>query len=218
MIKIVFAGGKGGITRSTLARAVAVRLAQKVIPLTAFDLDEEQATFTRWNKRREQLPTATQFPVIPVNNVMALRNRLTKAQGDFAVIDTGAYWAAATTELALLCDVLVLASRYSLDDMDALVRVANAAVAGGVDKNKIIVVFSAVPDSPTEDKDAREYLESLGYYVTPGNIPFTKSASQTQDQGLGLTENRFAGPRTAARLVVDEIIARAYAVAGVEQK
>lgn len=213
-LRIAVVSGKGGVTKSTIARAIAARLQSKKKSVTGYDMDEEQLSFWRWTQRRKANNVKPAVRVEQAFVMAELRGKVAGCDTDCAVIDTGAYFSSSALQVAKFVDLVVMPTRYTVDDLESLIRVVRGLIKGGVPIEKIIVVFSGVPDSPSEEVETREYLEGQGLTVADGCIRFLKSYGQVQNKGQALTEIKYAGLHTEARTVIDSIINRATELAG----
>ncbi|HCI6749280.1 TPA: chromosome partitioning protein [Klebsiella variicola subsp. variicola] len=220
MLKIAILGGKGGITKSTYARALGVSLAKRQYDVIGFDTDGDQASFWRWNERRKKHhPDLINFPVVTGSNPVTIRKQIADRSAAMAgkkqaaVIDGAAYASKTVIQLAEIADLVVLPTRYSVDDMESAYRIYQELTQAGIPSHRIAIAFSGVSESKREHREAASTFEDAGIYVIPGYIPQLTSYSTAQDKGLSVCEVQNQ-PRlfTLARWMIDATIDRALEV------
>lgn len=210
MRSIAILGGKGGVKKTALARAIAVRLERHhKRSVIGFDMDEEQASFRRWMARRKAGGFTPVFSVIGDLTPMSLAKSIKGSGKDFAVVDGAAYASKITFEIAKIVDLTVLPTSYTVDDMESVIRVAKQLIAKGIPSEKILLVFSGVLESSASHRDAIAFVRSQGLNVIDGYIPLAKGYIQAQDRGQAICEVRYPGLFTLARTVIDGIIEHA---------
>lgn len=214
MLKIAFLGGKGGITKTALARATATQLQKRQFNPIGFDTDGDQASFWRWMQRRKDTqPDLSTFPVVTGSVATTIEKQTSQTNFDAAVIDGAAYASRFVKDIARFVDLVVLPTRFSVDDLESTVRIYNELTRAGIPNNRLAVAFSGVSESKKEHREARSLLEGMGIYVLEGYVPQMLSYSTAQDNGLSICEVKNQ-PRlfTLARWMVDAIIDRALQV------
>lgn len=214
MLRIAFLGGKGGITKTALARATATQLTKRGLNTIGFDTDGDQASFWRWMQRRkESQPALPTFPVVTGSVATTIEKQSSDSVFDAAVIDGAAYASRFVKDIARFVDLVVLPTRFSVDDLESTVRIYTELTRAGIPNNRLAVAFSGVSESKKEHREARGLLEGMGIHVLPGYIPQMLSYSTAQDQGLSLCEVKNQ-PRlfTLARYMADAIIDHALQV------
>lgn len=213
-LSIAFAGGKGGVTKSTLARAVAASYAAAEWDVLVADLELGQATVRKWMRKREEAGLTPLFPVQSFGSVSQASAELKRDAHDLIVFDCPAFASKATIEIAEIVDLLVLPTSYTDDDLDSTAETANALVLAGIDPKKIAIVFSGVAEAratherEADRREAGEYWSELPYFVVPGYIPHQKALATAQNAGRAITECHYPGPRRKADKVIQALIAR----------
>lgn len=205
---IAIIGGKGGVTKSTIARAIAVTYAIAEWSVLAIPVDLGQSTLTNWMKRRMEAGKKPVFDVIAMNTPSAVEAKIKSGHWDLAIIDTGAYASKMSVGYAELAQLVVVPTSFSLDDMPEAVSIANSLIKGGIPIEKIAIVFSGVSENKQDYIDAQEYMGHTPYHVVDGYIPRMPSLSKAQDKGLAITECSYANPRNKADHVIQGIIDR----------
>ena len=207
-ISIAFASGKGGVTKSTLARAIAVSYAKTEWKVMAGDLDIGQATFANWMRRRIAAEIEPVFDVMPLGTVTQLSRHIDGEQYDLVVVDCAAFASKSTIEIANKCDLTIIPTAFSLDDLESTVNTANSLVRAGVPINKLAIAFSGVAENESDYEGAKDYLSQTPYFVIDGYIPRKPALSKAQDSGRSIIECPYAGPRQRAEQVIQNIIDR----------
>ncbi len=207
-ISIAFASGKGGVTKSTLARAVAVSYAKADWKVMVGDLDIGQATFANWMRRRMSAQLEPVFDVLSLGTVTQLKKHQDSEQYDLVVVDCAAFASKSTIEIANQCDLTVIPTSFSLDDLESTVNTANSLVRAGVPTEKLAIAFSGVSENESDYEGARAYLGKTPYIVIDGFIPRKPALSKAQDTGRSIVECQYAAPRQRAEYVIQGIIDR----------
>lgn len=212
-LRIALLAGKGGITKSTLARALAVRLTQRGFSTVGVDMDQGQASFWSWSQRRlDNAKCPITFPVVNIALPMRVKRELANADFEAGVIDAGAYASADTVEISGFVDLVCIPTTTSVDDLESAIRLVKGLLEKDVPAERIAIVFSGLMDTEEEVREARDYFDAMGVYSVPGGIERMKSYRKAQDKGASIIETAFPGPNYAARLVIDAIIDRAIEV------
>lgn len=207
-ISIAVASGKGGVTKSTIARALAVAYAKAEWKVMAGDLDIGQATFSNWMRRRMRAMLEPVFDVLSLGTVTQLKKHMDGEQYDLIIADCAAFASKSTIEIANLCDLTVIPTGFSLDDLESTVNTANSLIRAGVPAQKLAIVFSGVAENESDYEGARDYLSKTPYTIIDGYIPHKTSLSKAQDSGRSIIECQYAAPRQRAEHVIQGIIDR----------
>lgn len=208
MGKIVsFVAQKGGVGKSTLARALAREASQSGWDVLLADLDAQQGTVTEWNRVR----MANDYdPVGQVEVFGKAANALKKADDfDLLVLDGGARASAATGELARHSDLVILPTCASRDDLLPAIRLAQELIAAGIPDDRMAFALVRVT-TQAEIDDARQFIMRAGYSVLGGCLYEKPAYRQAQNDGLSVTETRFASLNQKAdellQALVDKLI------------
>jgi chromosome partitioning protein len=111
---IAFVSQKGGVGKSTLARALAREAAASGLRVKIADLDPDQATIVDWHKVRTQRAIE---PLLSVELFRTAAHALASADGyDLLVIDGPAKASSGTTEIAKRADLIVQPTGAGRDD------------------------------------------------------------------------------------------------------
>jgi chromosome partitioning protein len=203
MAVVVFASQKGGVGKSTLARALAVEAARAGLSTRVADLDVNQGSLLDWH--RDRLAAGLQ-PAPSVQLHADLRDALSYADGvDLLVIDGPARADRETYALARAADLVVLPSGASLDDLRPAVRVGNSLVKGGIDPNRLLYALTRISTDAEADA-ARAYIQEAGYRVASGYLPERPAYRSAQNAGRAVTETPYGSLRAAAERLVQGLI------------
>jgi len=192
---IAFVSQKGGVGKSTLARALAREGAASGLSVKLADLDTQQGTVSDWHRQRLNNQHAA------IGSVEVFRSAgeaIAQAENfDLTIIDGAARASAATLEIAKASDVIVLPACASRDDLLPAVKLAHELTGKGIDRSAIAFALCRVT-TPAEINDAREYIEQSGYRVLAGALLEKPAYRQAQNEGLAITETRFKSLNTKA--------------------
>lgn len=198
---------KGGVGKSTVARAIATTYAAADWNVKIGDLDINQSTSFTWLQRR--LSRGIE-PVVAVETFGTVGQALRVADAyDLMVLDGAPHATRATAEIGRKSHLVVLPTGLSLDDLEPTVILANTLVSEhGVSVEKIAIALSRVGDSPRELEEARAYLEATPYHILVSQMPEKTALRRAQDSGLSVVETPYKGPREQADRLVQAIIDR----------
>lgn len=194
---------KGGVGKSTLARALAREATSGGIKTKLADLDLEQATSAEWHRRRLKagLPAAASVEVFST-----ARDAIASAGDvDLLIIDGPARASKGTTEIAGVADLIVQPTGASLDDLIPAIKVFHALVKEGVSKSKLVFALSRV-GTPAEEMNARLYIEEAGYQTLAGCMFEKPGYREAMNDGLAVTETRYKGLNQRADELIQALI------------
>ena len=205
--KIGVGSQKGGVGKSTLARAIATTYASHDWNVKIADLDINQSTAFAWLQRRLQRGIE---PTVAVETFGSATQALKMADSyDLMIFDGAPSASKSTSDMATGVDLMVLPTSLSLDDLIPTVTLANTLVEKhGVPIQRIAFALSKVGDSASELTEAREYLSQTPYHTLDGQIPEKTAFRRAQDLGLSIVETPYKGPREQADKLVQALIDR----------
>jgi chromosome partitioning protein len=187
-IIIAVVSQKGGVGKSTLARALAREAAANGLRVKLVDLDTQQGTATNWQRRR--LDAAAE-PVFSVEPCKTAAQALRAAAGfDCLVLDAPARASAATLEIAREANLVIQPTGASADDLHPAVLVFHELVRERIPNARLVFALCRI-GTDAEEVESRGYLTEAGFQVLPGFIPERPAYRQAQNQGLTITETRF---------------------------
>ena len=200
---VAFCSQKGGVTKSSLARALAVEAARGGLAVKIADLDAGQGSTVDWQKDR--IAGAIE-PDVPVQLHRGPKEALHHANGaDLLVIDGPARADKDTLEIARVADLVVLPTGASLDDLRPAIRTANSLKAAGIPVRRLLFVLSRI-GTEAEAEAARSYIGEAGYQVAPGYVPERPAFRAVQNEGKAITEVRYVQLKAAAEAVVQALV------------
>lgn len=202
---------KGGVGKSTLARAVATTYAAAGWNVKVADLDINQASSFSWLQRR----LAREIdPVVAVETFGTVSQALKISDAyDLMVLDGAPHATRATVEIGKRAHLTVLPTGLSLDDLEPTVLLANSLTSEhGVPVERIAIALVKTGDSPRELEEARAYLAATPYHVLDSQIPEKTAFRRAQDSGQSVVECAYRGPREQADTLIQSLIDRLEAI------
>lgn len=204
-IIVAFVSQKGGVGKSTLARALAREAAVGGLKVKVADLDTQQGTCVDWHRLR--LAQGIE-PVISAEVFATAAQALNAADGfDLLILDGPARTSAATLEIAKAADLVVQPSGASRDDLIPAVREFHALAKAGIPVKRLAFALNRI-GTQAEEAAARGYLEQAGYGVLAGWLPDRPAYRQAQNTGHSITETRFSGLNGQADSLIQSLIDR----------
>src|SRR5262245_18379350 len=204
-IAVAFVSQKGGVGKSTLARAVATSVVRDGLQVKTVDLDAEQATITVCAQTRDR------YKVSPWSKVDAFRvvnDALASTRHEeFVIIDTPGGISDAVSEIAAHATFLVQPTSPSVDDLYPAVLVFRALERVGGSRDQLALALCRTL-SDEEASNARAYLSDLGYSVLAGDIPERLEYRAAMNQGRAITEASLGTLRKRADTMIADLLAR----------
>ena len=139
---IAFISQKGGVGKSSLARALATFAIRVGLTATIVDLDVQQRTSTCWEKirnRRGVTPAVEVQPFADAPSVVA--SSVTDA---LLIFDTSGHINEDTSEVATRAQLLVQPTSPSVDDLPLSVLVFQALERTGIPRERLVFALSRV--------------------------------------------------------------------------
>ena len=202
---IAFISQKGGVGKSTLARAVAREASYSKMKVKIADLDTQQGTSVDWNRTRMGQGTE---PLISVESFGTVAQALDVAnQYDLLIIDGPARASKGTLEIALASDIVVQPSGASADDLKPAIREFHALLKQKVLLSRIVFALNRIGTN-VEEAEARDYIQQAGYDVLDGFVPERPAYRKAQNTGKSITETSYAGLNQRADALIQSLIDR----------
>jgi chromosome partitioning protein len=200
---VAFCSQKGGVSKSSLARALAVEAGRGGLTVKIGDLDVAQGSTIDWHRDRL---AAGVIPAVPVQLHPTARDALLASDGiELLVLDGPARADKETLEIARVADLVALPTGASLDDLRPAIRTANSLTKAGIPVVRLLFVLSRI-GTDAEAEAARAYIREAGYRVAPGYVPERPAFRAIQNEGRAITEVRYAQLKGAAEAVVQALI------------
>jgi chromosome partitioning protein len=200
---VAFISQKGGVGKSTLARALAREAVASGLKVKIADLDPEQATIIDWHKIRVKRAID---PALSVELFRSIGQALAAAsEQDLLVIDGPAKASSATTEIAKRADLIVQPTGPARDDLAPAVRVFHGLIKLGIASDRLMFALNHI-GTDSEADAARTYIIEAGYKALPGYLPERPAYRLAQNEGLAVTETRFHSLRNQADALIQRLI------------
>lgn len=198
---IAFISQKGGVGKSTLARALAVEASKGKLKVLLADCDPQQSTSDNWNRVREDKTISSKVFLDP-SLIWPLANDY-----NLVIIDGPARTSRSTLEIAKKADLLIQPANAGVDDLEPAIREFHALAKAGISKDKLVLVLNHLGSSG-EEQFARGYIQQSGYQVLSTGLAEKVSYRQTQNEGRAITEIIYPSLQKQAKKLIDEIIDR----------
>lgn len=205
MTKIIsFISQKGGVGKSTLARALTVELANQKFLVKLIDLDYQQKTSFDWFQLRSP-QQSTNFSVELCQH--ASQAIIPHHSLDFIIIDGPARSSQGTLFLAENSDLIIQPTSASRDDLVPALREFNSLVKTGISKSKLYFALNHLSNS-SEEALTRDFIQQNGYSVLAGSLPERASYRQAHNEGQTINEVIFSSLRKRSNHLINSIIAK----------
>jgi chromosome partitioning protein len=200
---IAFVSQKGGVGKSTLARALAREAVAGGLRTKIADLDTQQGTSVDWHRTRLH---AGIEPAVSAEAYATADQALKEAAHyDLLIIDGPARTSKGTLAIARVADLVVQPSGPSVDDLRPAVREFHALLKEGIPKDKLTFAFNRV-GTANEESEARTYVAEAGYTALDGCLLERPAYRKAQNGGLAVTETSYAGLNAKADALIQALI------------
>lgn len=194
-IVVAFISQKGGVGKSTLARALAAVAAHARLKVVLADLDPRQHTLMHWQKSRRANKISPSLTVAAFDDVTTALDAARSC--DLLIVDAPGHIDHGTRAIAGAAHLLVQPTGASADDLRPAVVIFHELVRAGVAKSRIVAAICRVHDTD-EEAAARAYINEAGYDVLPGSIPERSAFRVAHNSGRALTESSEVAKRADA--------------------
>lgn len=197
---------KGGVGKSTLARALGREAAANEMRVLIADLDIQQGTSMDWYRRRLQRDLK---PTVEVRHYKRAIEAIDDASDfDLVIIDGPARASEGTADIARAAHIVVQPTGASLDDLRPAVGVFHDLVEHAkIPTTKLAFALCRV-GTQAEENAARDYLRSAGYQVLEGCIYERPSYRQAQNIGHSITETKYSQLNVRADKLIQNLVDR----------
>ena len=194
---------KGGVGKSTLARAIACEAQKAELTVKVADFDLQQGTFSKWHQRRLQSDLEQ---IGSVEMYKSIKDALEASEGfDLLIMDGEGRASEKTMDIAKVSDLVIIPSGISNDDTDPTCELARALVDKGISRKKIVVTLSRVGTEASANR-AREDIEARGFTVVDGYIPEKTSYADAQYVGKSILETSHKSVNEKSQTFIDTLI------------
>lgn len=202
-IIIAFISQKGGVGKSTLARALSRELANNKLLVKIADLDIQQGTCVEWGRTRL---SNNIHPRIPIEFYKTACSALVESpKYDVLIIDGPARTSVATLEIAKVANLVVQPSGASVDDLKPAIKEFHALVTNSIPKSKLIFALNRI-GTMAEDSEARAYIKEAGYDVFEGCLLERPAYRKAQNLGFSVTETNYKTLNEKADVLMQNLI------------
>jgi chromosome partitioning protein len=196
-------GQKGGVGKSTLARAFAAVAARGKLTVKLADLDLNQQTSVRWATIRTA--RGNSFPV-DAEAFSTIEDALANSQtADIVIVDTPGHASPETLQIARSSHVVVLPTGASTDDLYPTVLLLYELEQMGIPKDRLVVALCRLLEL-REEHAARKYVETAGYEALQGSIPERAGYRSAHNHGKSLTETSDQALNRRARTLMESLL------------
>jgi chromosome partitioning protein len=200
---IAFVSQKGGVGKSTLARALAREAVVGGLKTKIADLDTQQGTSVDWHRTRLH---AGIEPVVSAEAYATAGQALQAAEHfDLLIIDGPARTSKGTLDIARVADLVVQPTGASVDDLRPAVREFHALVKEGISKDKLAFALNRI-GTANEEAEARAYVREAGYAALEGCLLERPAYRKAQNTGHAVTETSYAGLNAKADALIQALI------------
>jgi len=196
---------KGGVGKSTLARALAREAAAGGLRVKLADLDTQQGTSTNWHRRRLEAGVQPEFSVEAFKT--AAQALKTTPEYDLLVLDGPARASAATLAIGQQAALVIQPTGASVDDLHPAVLTFHELVREGIPRTKLVFALCKI-GTDAEEVEARAYIAQAGFDALVGFIPERPAYRQAQNLGLTITETRFPQLNRRADELLQNVVDR----------
>ncbi len=204
---------KGGTTKSTIARTLAVEFENNKWSVHLADMDTTQKTSFNWAGRRAEEGVKPSIEVALYREPKAALKASNNT--DLLIIDGKAFADNHVLEIAKVSTLIVLPVGISTDDLEPTLKLAMELVNKGIEKKAILFVVSKVMKSgEKEAMNTRKSIKDWGFSVTKGWIPFRTAYSQAIDNGRALTETKYKNLNETTDKIIQQIFDRSLELIG----
>ena len=210
---IAFISQKGGVGKSTLARALAAVCAQAGLEVMLADLDPRQQTLIQWQKARTAQRVSPRLSVEPFDDAAEAVERADAC--DLLILDTPGGVNDDTLSVARTAHLIVQPTGPSLDDLHPTVLLFHELVAVGIPKSNLVAALCRVLNGEEEEAAARAYLKEAGYEVLEGSIPESLTYRLAHNRGRSLTETNEQAFNDRADALIEALLTKVAAITSI---
>ena len=185
-VVVAFVSRKGGVGKSTFARALAAVAARRGLVTTLADLDKDQKTSSRWQRLREKHQVFPPLTVEAYGNIDAAI--ASEPDADLLIADAPGNAPELTMEIASVAHFVVQPSGACFDDLQPAVELFYQLKSAGIPKSRLYVALSRMLD-PDEEEAARAYIEVADFSVLPGAVVERARYREAHNRGLAFIES-----------------------------
>ena len=184
-VVVAFLSQKGGVGKSTLARALADLATKSGVKVLVADLDRQQGTVMHWHQHRV---SAKLKPPIDVIAFDSIDEAVAGGKNyDLIVVDAPGHASRDTLDIARQSHLIVQPTGPGLDDLHPGVLLFHELFAEGIPVSRLSFALCRT-SAKEEEVAARRYLAKADYGVLPGSIPERTEYRAAQNSGYAITQ------------------------------
>lgn len=185
---VSFVSQKGGVGKSTLARAL-LAVAAFTMKTRLADLDHRQASAVAWERARAR---HGETPAGEVAGYRTVADALAASRDvELFIIDAPAGASPATLEIAQHSHLVVQPTGASADDLVPGVLTFHELVQEGIPRERLVFAICRTLSDGEADL-ARAIVEDAGYEALPGTLRERIGYREAQSRGQAITETKSA--------------------------
>jgi chromosome partitioning protein len=201
---VMFANGKGGVGKTTLACSYALICARAGMEVRVADTNDEQQSALKWAQLRRQngLGPDIRVDVMPPRGITDAARRC-----EMLIVDTPPWTRQITVSIAPVATYLVLptGARVSSQILETL-ELAQALVAGGIPAWRFGIALNCFnPAAANAELIARHILTTGGFPPLAGVVRQLETFGVALDEGRGLMETARPNLNQEAMVVLNAI-------------
>ncbi len=201
-VVVAFVSQKGGVGKSTLARALLAVAGHSVRSRLA-DLDPQQASVSEWERTRKRTGAGPACEVIAYKTP---EQAVADAHDvDLLIIDAPAGATPDTLRIVARSHVVVQPTGASLDDLRPAILTFHELVKVGIPRERLCMAVCRVL-SDGEETRTRAAIQQAGYEALAGAIPERIAYREAQDRGQAITETRNAKLNERADALIEALL------------
>lgn len=194
---------KGGVGKSTLARAIAREACNSGWSVLIADLDTQQGTCTNWQRRRLN---AKLTPTFSVQGFSSAKQALNTAENyDLLILDGAPRASKATLDIAQKAHLVIQPTGASIDDLDPAILLFHELVQNKIPKQKLVCALCRI-STQSEATAAKEYIQEANHTVLNGCTTEKSGYRIAQNQGKSITETSYPSLNEQADNLIQSII------------
>ena len=201
-VVVSFVSQKGGVGKSTLARALLAVVGHSMRSRLA-DLDPQQASVTDWERTRQRTGSGPECEVVAYKTP-----EQAIAEGgevDLLIIDAPAGATPDTLRIAQRSHLVVQPTGPSLDDLRPAILTFHELVKAAIPRERLVMAICRVL-SHGEETRTRQAIEQAGYEALAGAIPERIAYREAQDRGQAITETQNGKLNERADALMDALV------------
>jgi chromosome partitioning protein len=206
---IAFVSQKGDVGKSTLARALAARVALAGRDVVLADLDPWQQTLVHWQQARTAQGVSPRLSVEAFNDAAEAAERAETC--DVLILDTPCEVDGETLAVARMAHFIVQPTGSTLDDLHPTVLLFHELAVAGIPKSRLVAALCRVLDED-EEAAARAYVAEAGYEVLVGSIPESITYHVAHDRGRSVIETDEQAFNDRADALIEAMLTKVAAV------